>query len=298
MKILFIINPVSGAGKRKDDEQFIKNFFTESQYEVSVVYTSGAGSAFTIATQAKTMNYRIMVAAGGDGTVNEVAQAICGTDISLGIIPLGSGNGLARHHKIPMNIIKALENIKSNHTIWHDVIKINEYLSFNVSGIGFDAHVASLFGKDGTRGLYGYLKLVLTEFSNYKDQNFRIRSSNSEMESKAMLLAIANSTQFGNEAVIAPSAITNDGIVNITMVRKMNFWRLPSFALMVFAKQISNSKFATFLSGHEFTITSDSLLPLHIDGEPKEMTKEFRISVVKHAFKLIVSGSNNFKSNK
>lgn len=287
-KIFFIINPASGNVKNKPRAEDINNFFAGKPYEVVIEFSKAKGHATELTNRALHQNADVVVAVGGDGTVNEIARAMNYSNKALGIIPCGSGNGLARHHKIPFKIEKALEVICNNHVISHDSIKINEHVSFNVSGIGFDAHVAHLFGADGKRGFASYVKLVVKEFSKYSEFEYKVNSSEHQWKGKAMLIAIANASQFGNNAQIAPYADTNDGKADITLVNKMSAWRLPLFAYKVFQGRVDHSKYARVLNTPSLTISCTEKMPLHVDGEPAGFSNQFEITTLKSTLKLLV----------
>ena len=288
LKLVFIINPVSGTGTAKPREQYIRNFFNSSGFDVRVLFTDAIGHAATLAKQAKTDGADSVIAVGGDGTVNEVAGVLNGSECAVGIIPSGSGNGLARHHGIPLDFRKALEVIKRYRIICHDASVINDRISFNVSGIGFDAHVAHLFGKNGKRGFSNYIRLVIGEFSNYREQEIRVTTSSETITQPVMLAAIATASQFGNNAVIAPGADTRDGISNLTLIRKMNGLLLPVFLYQVFSRNVKSSKYVRLLRDEKFSIDSAVPLPLHIDGEPAGFHQHFKVETLKGSLKIIV----------
>ncbi len=287
VKLVFITNPASGSRKKKPDEAFIRPYF-DAEFNTFFFESQYNGHASELALEAVNNGADVVVAIGGDGTVNEIARSLNGTSCALGIIPCGSGNGLARHHRISMNVTEAINIIKRYNLAHHDAVAINGKLSFNVSGIGFDAHVAHLFGKDGKRGFSSYVKLVVKEFTKYTEKHIRIETADGIIEQPIMLAAIANASQFGNNAVIAPNASTHDGITDITLVRKMSAMKLPGFAMDVFAKKVADSPFAKLLQGKKFVITCDENLPLHLDGEPEGFSKKFEIETMKGSLKIIV----------
>lgn len=285
-KITFIINPASGS-RIKPGADIIRAFF-DSNDSITFFESKEKNHAVEIAATAAKEGADAVIAIGGDGTVNEVARSLNGTPCALGIIPCGSGNGLARHHKIPFDVAQAIACIKRFNVVNHDAISINGQLSFNVSGIGFDAHIANLFGRNGKRGFKSYIKLVFKEFSSYTEKEICITTANGIVKQKIMLAAIANASQFGNNALIAPAADTNDGIADITLVRKMKGWQLPSFMYKVFNNRVSESPHSNLLTGEKFNIDCEEPLPLHLDGEPCGYAKQFNIQVMKGTLKLIV----------
>jgi diacylglycerol kinase (ATP) len=262
-KILFVINPSSGTSNTKPGADKLKGFFQEHAH-VEVVVTSKAGDATNFTSQAIASAFESVVAVGGDGTVNEVASALNGTKVKMGILPFGSGNGLARHHHIPFDLYRALQIIRKGKYVAHDAVSINGKLSFNVSGIGFDAHVAHMFGKDGRRGFSGYAKLVMKEFNHYKE------------------------SEIGNNAIIAPNALTNDGKVDLALVKKVNSLKLPLFFARAFFGKITGSSHYTGMRYDSFTIRSEKTLPLHLDGEPAGYSDTFHVKVQQGSLNLLI----------
>jgi diacylglycerol kinase (ATP) len=289
-KIFFIINPRAGSGKTVLGEN-LAAVFHNTDFTADFIYTKHRGHAYELSQKAAAEGYDAVIAVGGDGTINETGRGLMGSNSAMGIVPRGSGNGLARHHKIPLDIRGALEVIKCFHLADHDAVKINEFFSFNVSGIGFDAHVAFLFGKDGKRGFSNYLRLVIKEFPKYREHQFKIESMNRKIISPGFFVSISNGSQFGNNARIAPDAVTNDGKADLTLVRRMSGWKMPFFAMKVFNSTVKSSPFAETDQAAQFVIESDTDAPLHIDGEPAGYSKTFQVNTISNALKLIIPGS-------
>jgi len=168
-KVFFIINKYSGASYRPEVEGRIITACGQLNLECSIEFTKERGHATELARQAVEQDFRTIFAVGGDGTVNEVAQGIVNTPATMGILPKGSGNGLARHLCIPMSFMRSLATLSSRQTIKMDTVLVNGRLSVNIAGIGFDGHVAGLFGRNGKRGLIGYARLVIKEFRSFKE---------------------------------------------------------------------------------------------------------------------------------
>lgn len=287
-KILFVINPVAGHKSSRPDAALINRVFENSGLDVRVIQTNAAGHAHELALEAVEQNYQAVVAVGGDGTVNEVARGVYGTSVQIGIVPCGSGNGLARHHGIPLHPVRALEIIRQGHAVAHDALRINDRLSFNVSGIGFDARVAHLFGTDGQRGFSGYLKLIVSEFRHYRLHQFTMSYGEIKKTVSGMFIALANASQYGNGARIAPQASTADGLGDFTVVKRMHGALVPAFALRVFNGSVSGSKFADLFQARELTVICDPPAPLHIDGENGSYSSQYVITCEKGRLQLIV----------
>lgn len=287
-KALFIINPVSGSGQGKHIKETLINLLNNSDIEATFVDTISKGHASHIAKGAREKDLDIIVACGGDGTVNEVASTLMQSGKTMGILPIGSGNGLARHYGIKTEAKGIIETIRAGRVVGHDAAIINGLPGFNVSGIGFDAHVAHLFGKDGKRGFNSYLRLIAKEFSNYKTFKVRLSKDNQQIQSEAIMIPIAVASQFGNNAYIAPQADTNDGQTDITVVRKMHPLLVIPFAIRVFTKTIAGSRFVDAFQSRDFNLTCETPQPLHIDGEPGGYHESFEIKSVKSAIQLAI----------
>ncbi len=278
-KVLFIINRFSGSGYRKGLEGRIISQCEARKLECSIEFTKKQGHGTTLARMALKKNYKMVFAVGGDGTVNEVAKGLLHTGIPLGIIPKGSGNGLARHLQIPLTIDKSLKMLDLEKIVAIDTFTINDRLSLNVSGIGFDGHVAGLFGKDGKRGLISYGRIVVSNFIKFKEFNCEITMNNTALNQKSFLLSIANSSQFGNNAVIAPNASVCDRQLNICIVRKMNLLQGLGFIAQLFTKKADKSRFVSSYIAQKLGITTSNPIPYHIDGEAAGVNSNFNIRI-------------------
>ncbi|MGR6087096.1 MAG: diacylglycerol/lipid kinase family protein [Arcticibacter sp.] len=287
-KVAFIINPVSGSGTGKDIKEKLSSLLLHSEVEATYIETVSKGHASQIAKEHRESDFDLIVACGGDGTVNEVASALISSGKPMGILPIGSGNGLARHYNIKTDPMCILETIRKGKVVGHDAAIINGLPGFNVSGIGFDAHVAHLFGKDGKRGFNSYLRLIAREFTEYKTFKVRLSNNNHELQSEAIMIPIAVASQFGNNAIIAPQADTNDGKTDITVVNKMHPLMVIPFAIRVFTKTISGSRFAKAYQSEDFQLRCETPQPLHVDGEPGGYHESFEIKSVKSAIQLAI----------
>ena len=221
MKIKFIVNPVSGKGKQKGIEDSIKKNLDSKKYEYSVRFTERQGHAKELCKQAITDGYEAVIAVGGDGTVNEIASECIGKDTVLGIIPAGSGNGFAYHLGMKKNIKASILQLNNATIKIVDSCTANSMPFVNVSGIGFDAHIAHLFSKMSVRGFTSYVRLVLKECVLYPSKNYTIKFDNQERKVNAFLISWANSSQFGNNAVISPESEIDDGYFEICIVKKL-----------------------------------------------------------------------------
>ena len=285
-RILFIINPISGT-KKKD--QFIGQIvlaFPEKDFIIRVEYTAYAGHATFLARKAVNLGYDVVVACGGDGTINEVGSELIDTSVTLGIIPFGSGNGLARHLKIPLKSEAALEVIKTGNTIKIDTGKINDRPFIGIAGIGFDAHIGKKFANYGKRGFFTYLKLVLKEYRNFKEKTVVLKRKGNKETIKAMMVTIANSSQFGNNAVIAPDARLDDGTLKLCIVRKFPLYKAPRIAWLMLTRQIHRSAYLDIISIKKAVIKQPKKIA-HLDGEPLKMGRKIKIKVLPQSLQVI-----------
>lgn len=287
-KIRFIINPKSGTGKSHNLSSLIESVLDKNLFEADISFTQSQGHASVLAKEAVLLNYDIVVAVGGDGSVNETAASLKNSNTSLGIIPTGSGNGMARHLNIPVDAKKALLNLNSGKVESIDTLEVNNRFCIGTIGIGFDAHIAHLFAHAGKRGYSTYVKLVLTEFASYKEKRFVIIVDGKTYEKDCFLLTIANSSQFGNNAVIAPFADVKDGIIDISMMQRFPFYMAPSLIYRLMHNTIHLSRFFELLKGKEITVKNNIELQGHIDGEPVLFNSDLNIRIFRNSMKVIV----------
>jgi YegS/Rv2252/BmrU family lipid kinase len=287
-KIRFIINPKSGTGKNKNLTALIDSEIDKNIFETDIAFTQAQGHACELAREAVALKYDIVVAVGGDGSVNETAGSLINTSTSLGIIPTGSGNGMARHLKVPVDIKKALANINTGKIDTIDTLEVNNRFCIGTIGIGFDAHIAHLFAHAGKRGYSTYVKLVLTEFASYKEKRFVILVDGKTYERDCFLLTIANSSQFGNNAMIAPFADVKDGVIDISAMKRFPFFVAPSLIYRLMHNTIHLSRYFELLKGREIIIKNNVELQGHIDGEPVLFNSDLNISIHRDSLKVII----------
>jgi diacylglycerol kinase (ATP) len=289
-KVLFIINRFAGKGYHEDLEGVIIDQCKKHKVEFKLSYTQSRGHATTLAKEAVNEKiYSVVVAVGGDGTVNEVAQGLLHGNVPMGIVPKGSGNGLARHLKIPMNFVPAIDNIFTSRVISMDTFLLNERLSLNVSGIGFDGHIANIFGSEKKRGLQGYVKHTIKELISFKefDAVIDLGANFEKRKRKAFVIAIANSSQYGNNARIAPAASVSDQLLHVCVLRKVPAYRID-FIYNFFRGKIENSSFCEFITSKEFSISLDKPMAYHVDGEPGGQNNFFTIKILPESLKILV----------
>ena len=277
--MLFIVNPISGKGRK----QRIISSLKEAGYEV--VCTEYAGHAEQLAREASA---QVIVAVGGDGTVNEIARGLVGTGKTLGIIPCGSGDGLARHLGISHKFETALKTITSGKTSPLDAGKIDGRMFFSVCGVGFDAVVSENFAKCGKRGLSSYIREGLKAWMAYIPEKYQITIDGKEIEHEAMLITIGNSNQWGNGAKITPLADSSDGILDITVVDAFRSIEIPFLASKLMTGRTHKSRRVHTYRGQDIKITRTTEGPAHADGDWFEAGKEVEINIIPHALNVLV----------
>lgn len=285
-KLAFIINPISGTKNKsailKQIEKRIPNYVSE--YEV--FYTQGPSHATDLAKAAVKSNTDIVIAIGGDGTVNETASGLLHSKTALGIIPMGSGNGLSRHLGIPTNVARALNCLKNSEVFKMDVCTVNGSPFYNVAGIGYDAKVAHDFAKMDKRGFGSYFRSIVNLWFSYKPKTYRLKIDGKELETKALMVSFANGSQFGNNVYIAPKAKLNDGLMDIAILKKFPDVAIPLFAYQIFNKKLDQSKYSDMFTAKEVFVEQKGKR-IHLDGEPFELGKSLHFKVLPGALNIL-----------
>ena len=289
-KIMLVINPISGTGNKKEVAPAVEQRVSELGFDLDVRLTGGRGDATRFAREASDAGYYGVIACGGDGTVNETATALCGSRTALGIIPAGSGNGLARHLGIPVDLGAALDIICSRNIVASDYGTVNDTPFFCTFGMGFDAAVSHRFARQSRRGLLSYVKSALSEYIQYRPQTYTLSANGKLLTEKAFLVAVCNASQWGNNAYIAPGASVTDGMMDITIVHDGNILEnIRLGAELITGLLYKNSRIDSFRT-HELSITRTSSEPaaVHIDGEPVTLPSPLRIKVRPGGLRIFV----------
>ncbi len=289
--ILAIINPVSGTGNKDKIPRLIDTMVDYARNNVSIIATEYPGHANEIAAQAVDDGIDVVVAIGGDGTVNEVGSALCGTQTALAIVPCGSGNGLARHLRIPMNASRALQVLNDGVVGRFDYCTVNGKPFFCTCGMGFDATVSYKFSNEGTRGFITYIKTALTEYLKYKPQDYLIDIDGKKMHEKAFVIACCNAAQYGNNAYIAPRATMQDGLVDVTVMHPFNMVQTPLIGARLFLRQLSHDHHVSIYRGQRVTIERSHDDIMHIDGDPVMMPARVVVENISHGIPILVPPS-------
>jgi len=272
-RILFVINPISGGRKKKGLEKRVLEDLDPNLFEAEFMHTEYSGHAYDLTVSALRRGVEVVVAVGGDGTINEVASAIKGTDAALGIIPEGSGNGLALYLGIPLNERAAIRRLNRQEVITIDSGTVNDYTFFNVAGIGFDASVSDRFAQDNIRGPVGYLRAVVSELSRYQPKPYTLFIDGQVYQREAFMISVANSPQYGNNAYVAPHASVTDGMLDVCIVHRFPMYTIPKMVFHLFNKTADQSEYVEIIPGKHIRIEREEEGAVHVDGEPKAMGK-------------------------
>ena len=287
-RVLFILNPISGGRKRAGIEKVIEKELDTALYQPVLSYTSHPGNATELATQALAEGIKKIIAVGGDGTVNEVGRALVNTHGVLGIIPTGSGNGLARHLNIPIKVSKAISVINHSRVVSIDYGTINNQPFFCTAGLGFDALVGNMFAQLDSRGFTSYIKTVLKEYFSFKPERYELTFNHGKVEKEAFLITFANASQYGNNAYIAPEADIQDGLLDITILSPFPWYLAPQLGVMLFSKSINNSHYLEVYRTKNVQVKRLSDGYVHFDGEPSSMGSTLDIKIEPRGLNVIM----------
>jgi YegS/Rv2252/BmrU family lipid kinase len=277
VKTLFILNPKSGAQSKVNIPELIATHIPEGSYQIQ--FTEYAGHATKLAREGAKAGFRIVAAVGGDGTVNEVATGLLGTQAALAIIPKGSGNGLARHLNIPLVAPNALNILNTPNFSHIDTCSINGHPFFCTAGLGFDGYISSVFAKNTKRGLRSYVELVLKEFIKFQPGQVNIRLNKENLETPCFVLAFGNASQYGNNAFIAPMADIRDGLLDVCLIRDLSIMKAVAVSYGLLTKQIATTGHAEFFTSQEIVVTTEKPMPYHADGEYIGEASEFHVTI-------------------
>ena len=286
-KILFVINPISGGKTKYNFPEKIDKYLDKSKFESEYAFTEYHGHGSLIAAEALKNGAEIIVAVGGDGTINEVATEVEGTGKIMGIVPFGSGNGLARSLGIPLVDIQAIKRINRLHVSRIDSGTFNGRKFFNMAGIGFDAHISARFAENIKRGLSSYIKIAFSEVSNYRSQLYRFNVDGHEFEHQAFMISIANSSQYGNNAHISPFASLNDGLLDICILKPFPLYKFPGLVFRMFRRNTHKSNYLEIVQGSKISIIREHTAAIHLDGDPFNMGTELTIGIIPESLNIL-----------
>ncbi len=278
--ILFLVNPKSGIQSKADLPKLIENNIDKCKYDYKIEYTRYAGHACELAAEAVENGVDVVVAVGGDGTVNEVGRSLAGSETALGILPFGSGNGLARHLGIPLETKKAIDFLNNAESTCVDYGKINGQPFFCTCGVGFDALVSHSFAKGRRRGALGYFNNMLIDWLNYKPEVYEIETEWSTTKMKAFLIACGNASQYGNNAYITPFASMRDGMLSVTMLTPFTSIDVPAILSRMFGRSLHGDSHMRTFNARWIKIKRKTPGVVHFDGEPYEMEADIMVEII------------------
>jgi YegS/Rv2252/BmrU family lipid kinase len=287
-KIAFIINPKSGTVSKKHIPDQVKEILDLNKYEPIFLFTQEAGHATQLAHNCVADNIKKVIAVGGDGTVNEVAQSLIKTDTALGIIPCGSGNGLARHLGLPLKTEEAISLLNHSSVSEIDYGTINDRPFFCTCGVGFDAHIGNKFAQSKKRGFYTYVKETISSFFSYSPQKYKLKIDGEKSKHQAFMITVANSGQYGNDAYISPSADIRDGLLDVCILAPFPKVKAVGLGIRLFKKTIDKSPYVDVIKCKKVNIKRKHKGEVHLDGEPAVMGKKLKVRIENLGLKVLV----------
>lgn len=285
MHYLFIVNPMAGVGGKRKFPDLINQICKEKGISARVLFTRCAGDAINIIREFFN-EYDVFVAVGGDGTTNEIVSALAGTGKIMGLIPAGSGNALGRELGISMYPSTALNELFRSHLMTIDTGYVNERRFVNICGLGFDNHIARCYAQTTFRGPVPYISYILKEFPLYVPGEYHINIDGKIWNGRAFVVTIANTSQYGNNAFIAPRAIVNDGWLDVCVMRPFPVGMAPEMTLRLLNKQLDNSKYCEYFRAKNVLIGGENL-NFHIDGEPITNNNPIEVNIDPLSLKIL-----------
>ncbi len=287
-RLIAIINPISGTSKKEYVPETLERLIDKDKFDLTIRFTQRQGHATTLTKEAIEQEYYGVIAVGGDGTINEVASALCDSNTALGIIPCGSGNGLARHLGVPVNISKAIQIINTDNVESLDYCTVNDLPFFCTCGVGFDAHVSEKFAQGHKRGPLSYVQNALLEYLKYRPQKYIIEMGDNIVTEEAFLIACGNASQYGNNAFITPKASMHDGLIDVTVLHPFTPLDTAILGVLLFTKHIDQDLNINTYRTPELTIKRSKPGVMHIDGDPVMMQADLHIKCHKAGIKMLL----------
>ncbi len=292
-RVVFIMNPISGAANKAEIPELIAKTLDLESFDYELVLTEHPGHATEIARQEKDNGTDIVVAIGGDGTVNEVGRALVHSQTALGIIPCGSGNGLARHLLLPLNTKKAIEIINACEIHNLDYGIINGHPFFCTCGMGFDAFISHKFAESGKRGPITYVENVLREGLKYKPEVYEIQDESGTTRHRAFLISCANASQYGNNAYIAPQASMSDGLMDVIIMEPFDVLDAPQISIDMFNKTLDKSSKIKTFKCKNLHIKRSKPGVIHYDGDPVMAGEHVDVELKEKGIRILVNPDGN-----
>lgn len=295
--LLAVINPISGTAKKEYIPEILDRILDKDKFSLTIRFTQRQGHATELTKEAIQEGFYGVVAIGGDGTINEVASALCGSNTALGIIPCGSGNGLARHLGVPVNIEKAIRILNVDNVESLDYCTVNDHPFFCTCGVGFDAHVSDKFAHSGKRGPLTYVQNTLIEYLKYRPQKYHLEIGDEVVTEEAFLIACGNASQYGNNAFITPRASMHDGLIDVTVIHPFTPLDTAILGLLLFTKHIDQDININTYRTPELIIHRDKPGVMHIDGDPVMMEADLHIKCHKGGIKILLPITDNMEKS-
>ena len=288
-KYLAIINPISGTGSKKSIPELLGQAYSSADGELFLTYTKAAGHAEELARRAAEEGFEEVIAVGGDGTVNEVARALLGTNTALGIVPKGSGNGLARSLGIAMNSEEAIRQLSTGRRICIDSCTMDGRPFFCTCGMGFDAAVSHAFAEASSRGPVTYFRTMIEEYRGFQAENYHITlDGERSFDTEAFVLVAANATQYGNNAYIAPEADLADGFLDLALIRPFPGVEAAFVLGDLMLGRLPNNKYYHAERARELIIERPSPGVIHLDGEPCHAGERVEVRLIPQSLHVII----------
>jgi len=287
-KIGFIINPISGTRAKLNIPDLINKKFNSNGVRPVVKFTTCAGNATVLAKEMVDQGFSLVVAVGGDGTINEVAKSLIHTNVALGIVPCGSGNGLARHLGIPLKTELAIDLLNHYKVAEIDYGTANDIVFFCTCGVGFDAQIGYQFAQSKTRGFFTYIKSVIAEFFSYKAKKYKFKTEKNKFKKRAFLITFANASQYGNNAYIAPNADIQDGLLDVCILKPFPSYKVVEIGYKLMKKKLHRCESVEYLRTDKIRIKRKKSGIFHYDGEPCLMKKKIVVKAHQRGLKVAV----------
>lgn len=289
-RILFIINPISGV--RNSSKETIENIIEESldtaRFSWECIYSKSADHVEELSREAAQQSVDIIAAVGGDGTANRTIKGLIGSNSIFALIPSGSGNGLARHLNISLELHKSISLINDLNTRLIDTVSLNDNMFASIAGVGFDALVAKKFSKSEKRGFFSYFHIALRAYPTYRPRKYRMQIDGVPVTRKALFVSFANSNQFGYNTIIAPDAEIDDGFVDVCIVKKVPFIEAPYILGLLWRNKLDNSGYLEIIKAKEVMIKRNKNKVVNLDGEPIKAGKNLHIKVNPSTLRILI----------
>ncbi len=289
-RIIFIVNPISGHHDKSKFPAIVESLIDKNKYDYTIAFTEYGGHAKELTANAIADGFDDIAAVGGDGTINEVATTMIGSEQTFTIVPYGSGNGLARHLHLPLRPDKIItEIINKGIKSKIDTAKVNDVPYISIAGVGFDALIADYFARDPNRGFRTYVKFITEEYPRFKESDYTlILDDNETIDCKAMFIAFANSNQFGFNAKVSPHASLNDGLLDVCIFKKPNLLEVGFVAERLMTNRIDKTNFISIHKASKIKVIREKDEVVNIDGEAVMMDKDITVEVNKLSLNILL----------